>query len=58
MTNREYMESLSNEELVDFIYDKFYNYGKNYADSRSGMSNWLNEQYVDYGRLIREGKIR
>lgn len=46
MTNREYLNSLSNEDLVDFLLSqKFNNLKMSYTSTRGGLLSWLDEEY-------------
>ena len=46
MTNREYLNSLSNEELVDFLLsEKFDSLKRSYTSTRGGLISWLDEKY-------------
>lgn len=46
MTNREYLNSLSNEELVDFLLsEKFDSLKRSYISTRGGLISWLDEKY-------------
>lgn len=46
MTNREYLNSLSNEELVDFLLsEKFDSLKRSYISTRCGLISWLDEKY-------------
>lgn len=46
MTNREYLATLSNEELSNVIYDVIVDrIGRRYSSSRQGVSQWLGELY-------------
>lgn len=51
MTNREYLSTLSNEELSNVIYDIIVDrIGIRYTSSRMGVAEWLGEEYnkTDY----------
>lgn len=53
MTNREYLTTLSNEELANVIYDVIIDgVGYRYNSSRQGVAKWLGELYneEDYKR--------
>lgn len=41
MTNREYLDSLSNMDFANFIYSKLLKIGKEYNDSVLGIAHWL-----------------
>ena len=41
MTNREYLDSLSNMDFANFIYSKLLKIGKEYTDSVLGIAHWL-----------------
>lgn len=41
MTNREYLDSLSNMDFANFIYSKLLKIGKEYNDSVLGIAQWL-----------------
>lgn len=41
MTNREYLDSLSNMDFANFIYSKLLKIGKEYNDSILGIAHWL-----------------
>lgn len=41
MTNREYLDSLSNMDFANFIYSKLLKIGKEYNDSVLGVAHWL-----------------
>lgn len=70
MTNREYMESLSNKELAEFIYSDLLAIGRSYTDSIQGIAEWLSKDYAwtkiktavtvyalqEAGRLANDGK--
>ena len=46
MTNRQYLATLSNEELSNVIYDVIVDrIGHRYSSSREGVSQWLGELY-------------
>lgn len=46
MTNREYLNSLSNEELVDFLLsEKFDSLKRSYISTRGCLISWLDEKY-------------
>lgn len=46
MTNRQYLATLSNEELSNVIYDVIVDrIGYRYTSSRQGISQWLGELY-------------
>lgn len=45
MTNREYINSLSNEELAHFIYHDAITIGLSYNDSIQGLTEWLSKDY-------------
>ena len=48
VTNREYMESLSSEELAKFLYFRIFNgVGPQYPDSIAGVADWLDEEYKE-----------
>lgn len=44
MTNREYLQSLSDEDFVNAIYDVLIHQGKMYTQSRLGLTDWLSKQ--------------
>lgn len=51
MTNREYLSTLSNEELSNTIYDIIIDrIGIRYNSSKMGVAEWLGEEYnkTDY----------
>ena len=51
MTNREYLSTLSNEELSNVIYDIIVDrIGVRFTSSRMGVAEWLGEEYnkTDY----------
>lgn len=46
MTNREYLATLSNEELSNAIYDVIVDrIGRRYNSSKLGVAQWLGELY-------------
>ena len=46
MTNREYLSTLTNEELANTIYDVIVDrVGRRYNSSRLGVAQWLGEEY-------------
>lgn len=46
MKNRDYLNSLSNEQLVDFLLsEKFDNLKMSYTSTRGGLIAWLDEEY-------------
>lgn len=44
MTNREYLDSLSNMDFANFIYSKLLKLGKEYNDSVLGIAQWLGKE--------------
>ena len=44
MTNREYLESLSDEEFVNAIYSVIIPTGKQFTSSRSGLTQWMKQE--------------
>lgn len=45
-TNRDYLATLSNEELANTIYDVIVDrVGRRYNSSRLGVAQWLGEEY-------------
>jgi hypothetical protein len=44
MTNREYLNSLSNMDFANFIYSKLLKIGKEYNDSVLGIAHWLGKE--------------
>lgn len=44
MTNREYLDSLSNMDFANFIYSKLLKIGKEYNDSVLGIAHWLGKE--------------
>lgn len=58
MTNREYLSTLSNEELSNAIYDIILNrIGIRYTSSRMGVAEWLGEEcnktdYMSVNELV------
>ena len=44
MTNREYLQSLSDKDFVNVIYDVLIYQGKNYTQIRLGLTDWLSKQ--------------
>lgn len=52
MTNREYINTLSNYDFVRYIYDYVIPViGKSYSDSRIGVAQWLEETRSKYDEL-------
>ena len=45
MTNREYIETLTDEEMSYFIYSVLIPMGRRYTDSPLGIAQWLGEPY-------------
>lgn len=41
VTNREYIETLSNKDFAEFIFSKLLKVGKEYNDSVLGIAFWL-----------------
>lgn len=54
MTNREWMLSLSNEELSRFILFDLPAISKQYASSEQGITEWLAEKNYDGNPVKRE----
>lgn len=50
MTNRDYINSLNNEELAHFIYHDAITIGLSYNDSIQGLTKWLSEERVNDGK--------
>ena len=46
MTNREYMENLSDKELAEFIYSDMLVLGQSYTNSIQGLTEWLSKDYA------------
>lgn len=44
MTNREFLDSLSNIDFANFIYSKLLKLGKEYNDSVLGIAQWLGKE--------------
>lgn len=44
MTNREYLDNLSNMDFANFIYSKLLKIGKEYNDSVLGIAHWLGKE--------------
>ncbi len=47
MTNREWLNNLSNEQLVEFIYGELPYIARQYAQSYTGVIQWLNEEHKE-----------
>lgn len=47
MTNREYIESLSNKLFAFAVRNTLTDVGKQYNDSISGIEEWLGEEYYE-----------
>lgn len=46
MTNREWLATLSDRELSEFIYTKLiHQIGKSYTDSILGVAQWFSEEH-------------
>lgn len=48
MTNREYLHTLTNNELAYSIYEIIIPIGKMYNNSMGGVALWLNETYNEH----------
>ena len=47
MTNREYLNTLTEEELVTYIYDGIVaRIAKRYTSSKGGITNWLLSEHI------------
>lgn len=57
MTNREWMQSLSNKELSRFILWDLPAISKQYSDSEQGLTEWLAEKNYDGNPVKREFKF-
>jgi len=44
MTNREYLESLSDEDFVNAIYSVIIPAGKQFISSRTGLTQWMKQE--------------
>lgn len=47
MTNREWVDSLSDEDLIDWIYGDMVKIAKGYNSSAAGLKQWLKEEHRD-----------
>lgn len=47
LTNREWLNNLSNEQLVEFIYGELPYIARQYAQSYTGVIQWLNEEHKE-----------
>ena len=57
MTNREYMRTLSNYDLVRYWYDYVIPViGLSYNQTKLGVTNWLNEEHGSYDDIQKEKK--
>ena len=47
LTNRDWLNNLSNEQLVEFIYGELPYIARQYAQGYAGVIQWLNEEHKE-----------
>jgi len=58
MTNREWFESLTNQQMINAIYNVIIKQGYRYASSVDGLTAWLNEEaHIEMLNTLLRGEI-